>query len=313
MNRTLKTELAEAARALGFIRMGVATAGTSPDADKMRQWVDAGHHADLTWYEDTVEVRADPRHPGMLATAQSVVVLITPYAQEALSTPAGKIASYAIGRDYHNVLMKKLRKLEKLLRDAGYATRCAVDSKPVLERAWAERAGVGFIGKNSCLIVPGVGSKVFISALISEAPLPADAPMSRRCGECTLCLDACPTRAFNGPYSLKTERCISYLTIEKKGAIDPELRAGVGEWLFGCDDCQDVCPYNQTRYQTPIDSRFEPDPRWQRLTTERVMALNEGEFASLAEGSPLKRAKLVGIKRNATIVARNRHNSSSGG
>src|SRR4051812_44268697 len=185
---------------LGFVRTGVAQAGVlAHEADRLREWIDAGHHGTMDYMRRTADVRVDPRHPGMLDTARSVIVVAAPYAQAPAAiagTVAGRIARYAHGRDYHNVLHTRLRKLTRLLREAGHFARAAVDSMPVLERAWAQRAGVGFVGKNCCLIVPGLGSHVFLSAVITSAELVADPPMRERCGDCTLCLDRCPTRAF---------------------------------------------------------------------------------------------------------------------
>jgi epoxyqueuosine reductase len=182
-----------------------------------------------------------------------------------------------------------------------------VDSKPVFERAWAERAGVGFVGKNCCLIVPGVGSHAFLACVVTTAPLTPDEPMSRRCGSCTLCLDACPTRAFSGPRSLDARKCISYLTIEHRGAIPAAHRKALGPWAFGCDVCQDVCPYNQTSgaIDGSLDA-FEPGDRWTGVDAAGLLQMTEDRFRAWAEGSPVKRAQHEGLARNMALVLGNR-------
>jgi epoxyqueuosine reductase len=195
----------------------------------------------------------------------------------------------------------------RLLQEQGHAARVAVDSKPVFERAWAERAGVGFVGKNCCLIVPGVGSHVFIACVVTSAQLHSDEPIARRCGSCTACLEACPTRAFAAPRKLDARRCISYLTIEHRGALPPEHRQPMGPWLFGCDVCQDVCPYNHAAgLAEGTMAAFEPGDRWSSVEAEHFLQMTQEEFAAWAEGSPLKRAGPEGLARNAAIVLGNR-------
>jgi epoxyqueuosine reductase len=243
----------------------------------------------------------------MLENAKSVIVMAAPYVRPNgyEGPPPARVAKYAVGRDYHNVLTKKSRKVARLLREAGFIARVAVDSKPVFERAWAERAGVGFVGKNCCLIVPGVGSHAFLACVVTTAPLSPDEPMGRRCGSCTLCLDACPTRAFVGPRTLDARKCISYLTIEHRGAIPDEYRQALGPWVFGCDVCQDVCPYNQTSGVTSLDA-FEPGDRWAEVDAARLLQMNEDGFHAWAEGSPVKRARYEGFARNVALVLGNR-------
>jgi epoxyqueuosine reductase len=178
---------------------------------------------------------------------------------------------------------------------------------PVFERAWAQRAGLGFIGKNCCLIVPGLGSQLFLAALVTSAELTPDEPMPERCGQCRLCLDACPTRAFVEARRLDARRCISYLTIEHRGAIDPELRPLLDDWIFGCDVCQDVCPFNRTA--APADGTprvFTPDARWAATSAETFVALDDEGFATLARGTALRRSKREGMARNAAITLGNR-------
>lgn len=301
----LGATLRERAAALGFVRVGFAEAGELDDAQHLRAMIAEGRHGTMGWLADTAEVRADPRHEGMLAGARSVVVLVTPYGQAgdppALPPPA-KVARYAHGRDYHTVLQKRLRKLERFLRERGHAVRHSVDSRPVFERAWAERAGVGFVGKNCCLIVPGIGSHVFLSTLVTSAVLPPDEPMTRRCGECRLCLDVCPTEAFVGARTIDARRCLSYLTIEHAGPMPAELEANRDGWVFGCDACQDVCPYNQTR-GVAGDPAFARHARWD-VPVERLLAMGDGEFDEWSRGSPVRRAGRERFQRHLREAVR---------
>lgn len=302
----LKAELAERARQLGFVRMGVARAERlGAEAERLRAWLAAGYHADLEYMERTAEVRSDPCDARMLEGARSVVVLATPYgAAEAAREGIGRVARYARGRDYHNVLHRRLRKLVVMLRGAGHAARAAVDSMPVFERAWAERAGIGFVGKNCCLIIPGLGSHVFLSALITTAELPPDRPERTRCGECTACLVSCPTAAFAGPHRLDARRCIAYWTIEHRGESPEALRSAMGEWLFGCDHCQDVCPYNRAKRAAMGDEAFAPQP-FSAEPAEAFLSLDAEFFAAQTSGSPLRRCGRAGLARNAAVVLGN--------
>jgi epoxyqueuosine reductase len=307
---TLGERIRALARELGFARTGFARADAlGHEAERLREWLAAGHHGSMEYMARTADVRVDPRDARMLEGARSVIVLAAPYAR-AEHTPdgpaPGRVARYAQGRDYHNALHARLRKIRRMLREQGHATRAAVDSMPVLERAWAQRAGVGFIGKNSCLIVPGLGSHVFLAAIVTSAELPADAPMRERCGECRLCLDACPTRAFVAERWLDARRCIAYLTIEHHGPIERELRAGIGDWLFGCDVCQDVCPWNRGAASEPLAAGdlARPD-RWRDVRAESLLTMDDARFLAFSEGTPLRRAGREGMARNAAIVLGN--------
>lgn len=298
------------AKALGFARAGVAEAGRlDEEGGHLDAWLGAGHHGQMSWMAETAPVRKDPRDPRMLEDAKSVIVMAAPYLRRNRyeGPPPARVAKYALGRDYHNVLGKRSRKIARLLQEAGFAARVAVDSKPFFERAWAERAGLGFVGKNCCLIVPGLGSHAFLACVVTTAPLTADSPMGRRCGSCTLCLEACPTRAFNGPRSLDARKCISYLTIEHRGPIPLAQRQALGPWVFGCDVCQDVCPYNQTSGATEGSlEAFEPGERWDGFEVVRFLQMSDDELRAWAEGSPVKRAQSEGLARNAAVVLGNR-------
>ncbi|MFW6050412.1 MAG: tRNA epoxyqueuosine(34) reductase QueG [Myxococcota bacterium] len=306
----LTREVKGLAQRLGFARAGVARAEPLvPERDRLRAWVAEGRHGEMGWMADTVEVRGDPSHAGMLPGARSVLVLVAPYARPAegpVGPEPGRVARYARGRDYHNVLGKRARKLARRLREHGHAARASVDSLPVLERAWAQRAGVGFVGKNCCLIVPGLGSHVFLACVVTTAELVADAPMKERCGTCRLCLEACPTEAFTEPRRMDARRCISYLTIERRGEVPEDLRARTGEWLFGCDVCQDVCPYNRTAPEAPeTTAPFAPHPRLADTTAADLLRMDDDAFEAWSHGTPLRRPGREGMARNAATVLGN--------
>jgi epoxyqueuosine reductase len=309
-DRALTERVQAAAEDAGFARVGFAEAARLEDeAAHLDAWLAAGHQGQMSWMADTAEVRKDPRNPKMLAEAKSVIVMAAPYQHDGRSEgPApAHVAKYARGRDYHTVLVKKARRVLALIRAAGHEGRVAVDSKPVFERAWAERAGVGFVGKNCCLIVPGIGSHVFLACVVTTATLEASTPITRRCGACTACLDACPTQAFISPRTLDARRCISYLTIEHRGVIPEALRPAVGPWLFGCDVCQDVCPYNQTAGATTRSMEaFLPAEHWAETELTELLMMDDDSVRSRFEGSPVKRARSEGLARNAAIVLGNR-------
>lgn len=310
---TLTSAIKTAATEAGFPRVGVARAGRLDDeARYLDAWLAAGRQGQMSWMEDTAEVRKDPRNPSMVDSAKSVIVMAAPYARAVSfrGPPPADVAKYALGRDYHNVLSKRANRIARLLRSAGHSARVAVDSKPVFERAWAERAGIGFVGKNCCLIVPGIGSHVLLACVVTTAELEHDAPIARRCGSCTRCLDACPTQAFVEPRVLDARRCISYLTIEHRGAIPEQHRSAIGSWLFGCDVCQDVCPYNETKGATQHTMEaFVPGARWSGREVADFLTMDDEAFANWATGSPLKRAGSEGLARNASIVLGNRGQS----
>lgn len=299
---------AEAAR-LGFDRVGFAAAERlERDAHALHAWLERGDHASMQWMARTESVRADVRAEGMLPEARTVVVVAAAYgAEDPVDLEPGRIARYARGRDYHRVLGKKLEALARVLLERGHRVRLALDTKPVLERAWAERAGIGFVGKNACLIVPGLGSHVFLGCVITDAELPPGERVREGCGSCTRCLEACPTGAFRGPRVLDARRCISYLTIEHEGPVEPSLRPLLEDWVFGCDVCQDVCPYNQGRAKAaPHDAAFSRHPRFDGLHAEALLRMPEAEFLTRMEGSPLRRAGRESMARNVAHALGNR-------
>jgi len=304
------TLVREKALALGFHRVGVARAEPlDDDHARYARFVAAGYHGDMDWLARDGDARRDVGHEGILPGARSVVVCALSYhrADAASPMPGATVARYARGRDYHNFLRKRLRRLAAWMRATlGAEARPTVDTAPVLERAWARLAGVGFVGKNGCVIAPGLGSYLLLGEVVTDLALTPDAPMEPRCGACTRCLDLCPTRAFVAPMVLDARRCVSYLTIEQATSIPEELRAPMGDRIFGCDDCQDVCPFNKTAPPDPITTRdFADDGRWAATSPEALLTLDEATWARRAEGSPLARPGLDAMKRNAAVVLGN--------
>jgi epoxyqueuosine reductase len=309
MSAELAREVESRALALGFAKVGFARAtALDEEGARLRAWLSARRHGEMKWIEETADVRIDPRDARMLASARTIVALATPFAREGETAALrpGVVARYARGRDYHNVLGTRLKKLAAWLRKEGFQTRHSVDSMPVFERAWAQRAGLGFIGKNCCLIVPGLGSHVFLSTLVTAAELPESVPMEERCGSCRRCLDACPTSAFVAERSLDARLCIAYLTIEQRGSIAEELRAPIGDRLFGCDVCQDVCPFNKTApASAEVTAAFREDERLTSRSAGDLLAMDDASFETFSLGTPLRRPGRDGLARNAAIVLGN--------
>ena len=301
VTRRLKAKAVE----LGFDRVGVADAQTPPDYDRFREWLDAGRAAGMNYMERHAEAR---RHPdGVLEGVRSVVMVSMVYGEsaDAPSQPStGKIARYARGRDYHQVLRARLAELFDWLRQERPEVqgRAVVDTAPLLERDYARLAGLGWIGKNTLLIDRRLGSFTFLGALLVDLELEPDAPHgTAHCGTCTRCLDACPTGAFDGPYQLDAGRCISYWTIEHRGAIPDDQADHLDGWVFGCDVCQDVCPWNR---KAPAGRVHELDARDEWGDPDLVEWLNrsKGDWKRALRGSALERARRVGLVRNAVLA-----------
>lgn len=316
---SLSERIKSKARALGFDVVGVASAAPplERDHERYREFLERGFHGEMDWLARDAEVRRRVDTEDILPGARSVICVARSYARRDDGEDRGiapLVARYARGRDYHNGLRKKLRRLAAFVRTLGegVGARPLCDDAPILERAWAARAGLGFVGKNGMLIVPGEGSLLLLGEVVTTLALEADAPMPERCGACTRCIEACPTGAIVSPFVLEARRCVSYLTIELRSPIPVELRAGVGEHLFGCDDCQTVCPFNAAPH--PRDPRpFEPLERWSNARLEGLLSLEGGggAWAALSEGTPLHRATAEGLARNAAIVLGNRQEPSA--
>lgn len=294
--------------ALGFDRAGFARAGPSADADRYVAWLAAGRDADLAYMRRDPSRRADPTR--VLAGCRTVVAVtlnhFTPDPPSAAEIP-GRIARYARGRDYHRVMEPMLKRLVDVLADeCGAATRSRwyVDTGPVLERGWAAEAGVGFTGKNACLIDPRRGSWTSLGVVLTTADLVADAPVVENCGTCALCIDACPTKAITSPGVVDSRLCISYWTIEQRGAIPVELRPLVGTRAFGCDDCQDVCPWNRFARPATVDD-VRPRGMFVDPDLAKLAALTRDEWDAATRGSAVRRAGYAGLLRNVAVALGN--------
>ncbi|MFM7056021.1 MAG: tRNA epoxyqueuosine(34) reductase QueG [Planctomycetota bacterium] len=286
---------------------GIAPAVTPSGFHRLLEWLSAGHHGEMHWMESRSEAR---RHPqSMLPLVKSLVIVGLNSFDGTPASPGPRISRYAWGRgDYHQVLKDRLQPAAALIRRLrpGCKTRIVVDTAPLLERDFGRLAGLGWFGKNTMLISRRIGSWFFLGAILTDAELAPDAPEDRSwCGTCTRCLDACPTQAFAAPGVLDARRCISYLTIELRDSpIPPELRSGIGEWLFGCDVCQDVCPWNRFAPAVP-DSEFSPLPDRNPADCRALLRMSRTEFAAAFHGSPLERPGYSGLRRNAAIVLGN--------
>ena len=299
----LTSKVRERALELGFDRVAVGPAAPPAHGSAFEGWLDAGYAGEMSYLARTRDQRLDPAR--LLPGARSVVAVAMLYASpEPRESSGARIARYAGGRDYHDVMRPRLNTLARFIEGAagqGTLSRAAVDTSPVLERDLAAAAGLGWIGKNTNLIGPDLGSYFFIGIVLTTAELDVDGAQPDRCGTCRACLDACPTQAFVGPYVLDARRCISYLTIEHRGSIAEDLRPAIGDWLFGCDVCQDVCPWNRRAPSASNPELAPGDPP----TALALLKLDESEFRSHFGATALSRAKRSGLLRNAAIVLGN--------
>jgi epoxyqueuosine reductase len=323
-----------AAHDAGFELAGIAPVRDFDELTYFPQWIHAGHAGEMKYLEARDESGRLKRSSLRIAApwARSVIVCAInyntaqPYSTEADDRTQGWISRYAWGHeDYHDAVLKKLRAVEKRLLDASalsekesttdatagldaetvpLRTWCYVDTGPIVERVYAKYAGVGWIGKNTCVLNQQLGSWLFLGVILTSLELTPDLPAADRCGTCTRCLDACPTDAFLGPYKLDANKCISYLTIEKHGEIPLELREGMGRHVFGCDICQDVCPWNRKAPASQA-AEFQPRENLVNPALEWLAEMTPENFRETFRGSPVRRTKLTGLKRNASIAMGN--------
>lgn len=287
------------AHALGFLACGIARAEfMSDEAPRLEKWLREGSHGEMGYMANHIDLRLDPRK--LVEGAKSVISLAynyyTPPAQQDPEAP--KISTYAYGRDYHKVVKQRLKPLVVFIQErfGDVALRTFVDSAPVLEKAWAQRSGIGWVGKHTNIIRQGAGSFFFLCEIILDLDLKPDAPVADHCGTCRRCIDACPTDAIT-PYAVDGSKCISYLTIELKNAIPQEFAGQLNNWAFGCDICQQVCPWN--RFSTPHgEPQFQARPELLGLSKEEWHGMTEVVFERLFEGSAVKRTKYTGLQRN---------------
>ncbi|MEO6871146.1 MAG: tRNA epoxyqueuosine(34) reductase QueG [Chthoniobacterales bacterium] len=307
----IKTALVERARAIGFDDCRIAAAEAPRHAPELRAWLNAGAAAEMAWIERGAAKRSDPQL--VLPGARSVVVLALNYWQgsgaEVGSRKSevgrrGRIARYAWGDDYHDLVEEKLKELNSFLETVGGRQRYYVDTGPVLERDFAAAAGIGWQGKSTMLLNRSLGTWFFLAEIFTTLDLPPDPPQPDRCGSCTSCIDACPTGAITAPHRLDARRCISYLTIELKGSIPLELRPLIGDRIYGCDDCLDACPWNRFA-QVSHEAAFAARPAVARLQLRDFLEMDENEFREVFRGSPIKRVKRRGLLRNVCVALGN--------
>ena len=296
------------AYSLGFDACGICKA-ESVNAGEQRhfnEWIDSGCHADMDYMARNTDKRLNPTL--LVEDARSVIcVALNYYPQTKQSEEHPQFAYYAYGKDYHEVVKEKLNKLLDYIRSCQPTAngRCFVDTAPLLERYWAAKAGLGFIGKNSLLIIPKMGSYFFLGELIIDLTLEYDTPLNLSCGNCTRCLDACPTKAIVSPKVINARKCISYQTIENKGDIDVSISLNLNNRFYGCDICQQVCPWN--KYARPHKTEeFNPSQAFLDLSFDKLDNLSVEEYQQIFKGSAVKRAKYAGLKRNLEALKRSK-------
>ncbi len=319
----MKAIVKRAAEEAGFDLSGIAPAAGVPELEYFPTWISAGHAGEMKYLEARDESGELKRASlsRVAPWAKSVIVCAInyntdhPYSTEVQNADRGWISRYAWSReDYHDAVLRRLRQVEDALRQAVPAdlqpvltTRSYVDTGPIVERVFAKYAGVGWIGKNTCIINQKKGSWLFLGVILASLELAPDVPSPDRCGTCTRCIAACPTDAILAPYQLDSNRCISYLTIEKRGSIPEDLRAGMGQHVFGCDICQDVCPWNR-KAPASTAPEFEPRPGLVNPALAWLAEMSAEEFRDVFRGSPIRRTKRVGLRRNAAIAMGNSGN-----
>ena len=299
------------ALALGFDACGIAPAAARPELSFFREWLGRGYAGDMAYLHRSADRRADVRN--ILPGARSVIVTATvyhtdrPYSIECADRGRAQIARYAWGDDYHDVVGGRLERLLDWMRAQSpepFDARAYVDTGPVQERVYAQHAGIGWIGKNTCVINPTLGSWTFLGVVVCSLTLETDAPSLDQCGSCTLCIEACPTQAIVAPGVLDSTRCISYLTIEHRGEIPSEHHEHIGSHVYGCDVCQEVCPWNAVAPHSH-DPAWQPRPAWDAVDLLTLARRGDDELAAAMRGSAMRRAKAQGLRRNVAVALSN--------
>jgi epoxyqueuosine reductase len=302
-NKTHSQQIKQQAKILGFEDCGISRAQhLEGPSQHLKDWLNKGYHAGMQYMENHFDKRTDPRL--LVEGAQSVIsVILNYYPENKQAEGTYKISKYAYGEDYHFVMKRKLKSLLQFIQQIEPQTegRAFVDSAPVMDREWARRAGLGWIGKHSLLINKGLGSFVFIGELIVNLELEYDTPINEYCGTCTRCIEACPTHAIVADKVVDSNKCISYQTIENKGEIDAELKGKFNNYIFGCDICQDVCPWNR-KSKAHNETAFQPNPSFLLMDKKDWRNMDRETFNALFKNSPLKRAKFEGIRRNMEFL-----------
>jgi epoxyqueuosine reductase len=323
-NEEIARAAKQAATAAGFDLAGVAPVREEdfPELDVFSQWIEAGHAGEMTYLEKRAESgrlrRASVKNAA--PWARSVIVCALnynadePYSTQVHDPERGWISRYAWGgKDYHDSVLQRLKQIEAALHSLATQhniqaeTRCYVDTGPIVERVYARYAGVGWFGKNTCIINQKLGSWLFLGVILTSLEIAPDLPAPDRCGSCTRCIDACPTQAFTAPGKMDARRCIAYLTIEKRGEIPTEFREAMGHHIFGCDICQDVCPWNNKTGNAPATFavEFQPQPEFVHPVLSRLAEMSEKDFRQIFRGSPVKRTKYSGLRRNVAVAMGN--------
>jgi epoxyqueuosine reductase len=311
MSNLSSADVKAAALRLGFDACGIAPAADHPELKFFSEWLARGYGASMSYLERSASRRADVR--AVVPAARSVIATATvyntnrPYSTEQRDPGRAGIARYAWGDDYHDVIGRRLESLIAWMRDVSpvpFEARAYVDTGPVQERVYARHAGIGWIGKNTCVINPRLGSWIFLGEIICSLPLDPDTPSLDQCGSCMLCLEACPTAAIVAPGQLDSARCISYLTIEHRGELPQDMQKAVGSHVYGCDVCQEVCPWNQ---MAPVsaDAAWQPRPAWDEPTLESLDSMSDEDLSDALRESAMRRAKPDGLRRNVRVALAN--------
>ena len=299
----MKVDLHELARGAGFDACGFVAAQAAPHRQPFLRWLEQGWHADMHWLARSPERRTDPRN--VLPGCRTVIVLAKGYFQGGSNPrPNGRIARYAYGEDYHELMLTAMEPICEFLSQRGGIQKAYVDTGPVLERDFAAESGIGWQGKSTMFLSRRLGTWFFLGTILTTLSIEADSPTRNHCGSCNRCIDACPTGAITGPYQLDSRRCISYLTIENKGSIPLEYRAAIGDRIYGCDDCLEACPWNRFAVATR-ENRFLMPPVVQSMSLRSLAALSEDEFRSLFRHSPIRRIKRNRFVRNVCVALGN--------
>jgi epoxyqueuosine reductase len=299
----MKTTIKALAKDHGFDDCRFTKAVRAPHATEYFSWLQTGNHGEMAWLGRDPVRRADPAL--VLADAKTVLVLATNYFQGTnFRRQKGRIARYAWGADYHKIMLQNMAPIDAFLRENGGRQKCYVDTGPILERDFAATAGLSWQGKSTMCLNERLGTWFFIGVILTTLEFAADPPAKNRCGSCTRCIDICPTRAITLPYQLDARRCISYLTIENHGPIPIEFRSAIGDRIYGCDDCLEVCPWNRFAQQTR-ETRFQLPTSLHQLTLRQLAVLTDDEFRALFRNSPVKRLKRARFVRNVCVALGN--------
>lgn len=306
MNKTITSAIKNKACELGFSATGIAPAQQVQEETALafKTWISKNGNADMLYMENNSDKRLNPQL--LVEGARSVIVVALNYfPQQTQNADQPQFSYYAYGEDYHEVLKEKLNNLYAYINNeiTSISGRCFVDTAPILERYWASQAGVGFIGKSNMLIIPQKGTFFFLGLLITDLELEYDSPMKQRCGSCTRCIDNCPTKALS-PYYLDSKKCISYLSIENRNDIPDSYSQQFGKQVYGCDICQKVCPWNRFASPTHI-KEFTPKEIIMRIDPSMLKSMKQEDFSRYFKGSPVKRTKFSGLKRNWMLIRNN--------